>query len=121
MCDALVSNRFVGRTRAWTAHAQVAVITEADLANISVVESRPMPEVDSATDLTSRSEEHTSELQSRFDIVCRLLLEKKKKHIQISHESTAKPLNIGSDQPCTRLGSLNSPHHMPGQPRTTIH
>src|SRR5699024_12837998 len=29
------------------------------------------------TDL--RSEEHTSELQSRFDLVCRLLLEKKKK------------------------------------------
>src|SRR5207249_7940101 len=28
--------------------------------------------------LWSRSEEHTSELQSRFDLVCRLLLEKKK-------------------------------------------
>src|SRR5207249_9624574 len=28
---------------------------------------------------TERSEEHTSELQSRFDLVCRLLLEKKKK------------------------------------------
>src|SRR5438067_6095085 len=28
--------------------------------------------------LRSRSEEHTSELQSRFDLVCRLLLEKKK-------------------------------------------
>src|SRR5207249_10213629 len=28
-----------------------------------------------------RSEEHTSELQSRFDLVCRLLLEKKKKCI----------------------------------------
>src|SRR5207249_6781058 len=27
-----------------------------------------------------RSEEHTSELQSRFDLVCRLLLEKKKGH-----------------------------------------
>src|SRR5438105_9518035 len=27
----------------------------------------------------SRSEEHTSELQSRVDLVCRLLLEKKKK------------------------------------------
>src|SRR5699024_333206 len=27
---------------------------------------------------TKRSEEHTSELQSRFDLVCRLLLEKKK-------------------------------------------
>src|SRR5207249_11691040 len=28
--------------------------------------------------LRFRSEEHTSELQSRFDLVCRLLLEKKK-------------------------------------------
>src|SRR5699024_11935559 len=28
--------------------------------------------------LSIRSEEHTSELQSRFDLVCRLLLEKKK-------------------------------------------
>src|SRR5699024_12815599 len=27
-----------------------------------------------------RSEEHTSELQSRFDLVCRLLLEKKKEY-----------------------------------------
>src|SRR5207249_11699322 len=29
--------------------------------------------------VVARSEEHTSELQSRFDLVCRLLLEKKKK------------------------------------------
>src|SRR5207249_10744422 len=29
-------------------------------------------------DPPKRSEEHTSELQSRFDLVCRLLLEKKK-------------------------------------------
>src|SRR5699024_12854867 len=29
-------------------------------------------------DHVGRSEEHTSELQSRFDLVCRLLLEKKK-------------------------------------------
>src|SRR5207249_11372562 len=29
-------------------------------------------------DEQQRSEEHTSELQSRFDLVCRLLLEKKK-------------------------------------------
>src|SRR2546429_5007698 len=29
--------------------------------------------------LTGRSEEHTSELQSRLHLVCRLLLEKKKK------------------------------------------
>src|SRR6266513_5405799 len=30
---------------------------------------------------SGRSEEHTSELQSRFDLVCRLLLEKKKKNM----------------------------------------
>src|SRR5699024_11926279 len=34
-----------------------------------------------------RSEEHTSELQSRFDLVCRLLLEKKKIHTQITKVS----------------------------------
>src|SRR5687768_18473780 len=32
-----------------------------------------------------RSEEHTSELQSRLHIVCRLLLEKKKKNKCIKH------------------------------------
>src|SRR2546422_4182405 len=33
----------------------------------------------------ARSEEHTSELQSRLHLVCRLLLEKKKKNTQILH------------------------------------
>src|SRR5207249_5697807 len=37
-----------------------------------------------------RSEEHTSELQSRFDLVCRLLLEKKNSTAQNSATSTAK-------------------------------
>src|SRR2546421_4538386 len=36
----------------------------------------------------ARSEEHTSELQSRSDLVCRLLLEKKKKHCR--RETTAR-------------------------------
>src|SRR5690349_22936140 len=38
----------------------------------------------------TRSEEHTSELQSRRDLVCRLLLEKKKKNItpiKLQHHS----------------------------------
>src|SRR2546428_2448506 len=35
---------------------------------------------DRAVDPGLRSEEHTSELQSRSDLVCRLLLEKKKKN-----------------------------------------
>src|SRR2546422_8047979 len=33
-----------------------------------------------------RSEEHTSELQSRLHLVCRLLLEKKKKNSNRTHE-----------------------------------
>src|SRR5690554_7378293 len=37
-----------------------------------------------STDIKPRSEEHTSELQSRPHLVCRLLLEKKKKHIPSS-------------------------------------
>src|SRR5699024_11490814 len=32
---------------------------------------------------SKRSEEHTSELQSRFDLVCRLLLEKKKTEYEL--------------------------------------
>src|SRR5438132_7285871 len=33
--------------------------------------------------VTTRSEEHTSELQSHSDLVCRLLLEKKKENIKV--------------------------------------
>src|SRR5256884_7075114 len=33
----------------------------------------------------TRSEEHTSELQSRLHLVCRLLLEKKKKKLEVAH------------------------------------
>src|SRR3989449_4375918 len=40
-----------------------------------------------------RSEEHTSELQSRLHLVCRLLLEKKKKKI---HQKIHKTNNTGN-------------------------
>src|SRR5256712_5035602 len=39
-----------------------------------------------------RSEEHTSELQSRSDLVCRLLLEKKKTKSCLSHSTSSHPL-----------------------------
>src|SRR3712207_7253747 len=42
-------------------------------------------------DVEERSEEHTSELQSRQYLVCRLLLEKKKKNIQIILTSQTYP------------------------------
>src|SRR5438309_9226990 len=38
----------------------------------------------------ARSEEHTSELQSQFHLVCRLLLEKKKKE----HNRVKHPVNL---------------------------
>src|SRR5690606_39285507 len=51
--------------------------------------SRPCtPHLGSASPPAGRSEEHTSELQSRENLVCRLLLEKKnkkKKHKKICH------------------------------------
>src|SRR5207249_9016321 len=56
-------------------------------------------DVDGDGDLDLRSEEHTSELQSRFDLVCRLLLEKKKKkqkqttrHASQNSQQHARPL-----------------------------
>src|SRR5258707_11911506 len=46
-----------------------------------------------ADELPSRSEEHTSELQSRQYLVCRLLLEKKKKQKLITSCRRDKTLN----------------------------
>src|SRR2546429_4454563 len=46
----------------------------------SITSTRTARQRAKATRSKSRSEEHTSELQSRLHLVCRLLLEKKKKH-----------------------------------------
>src|SRR5690349_22136307 len=43
---------------------------------------------------SGRSEEHTSELQSRRDLVCRLLLEKKNKKIGQSSEEIERYISI---------------------------
>src|SRR5256885_9834451 len=43
---------------------------------------------------SDRSEEHTSELQSPCNLVCRLLLEKKKKALQVRH---AVPVRLRPD------------------------
>src|SRR3712207_7317059 len=40
---------------------------------------------DTRNDVLARSEEHTSELQSRQYLVCRLLLEKKKKNTSVKY------------------------------------
>src|SRR5699024_12197847 len=49
----------------------------------------------------ARSEEHTSELQSRFDLVCRLLLEKKNTQHQSCNTRCASPRPYRI-QPCAR-------------------
>src|SRR5216683_4669239 len=48
------------------------------------------PAGDPAMARSVRSEEHTSELQSRSDLVCRLLLEKKKKKQKPTHKIKQK-------------------------------
>src|SRR5699024_12215271 len=70
----------------------LSLVEELGIANVyvyhvgDIIEHLTMRNVNQAFDseftateqIAKRSEEHTSELQSRFDLVCRLLLEKKK-------------------------------------------
>src|SRR3989440_8097178 len=65
-----------------------------------------------------RSEEHTSELQSRSDLVCRLLLEKKKNRIERTPradnqntDSSTRPraVSAGTPTPRTHLTPTRSP------------
>src|SRR2546421_1354744 len=53
-----------------------------------------------------RSEEHTSELQSRSDLVCRLLLEKKKKPEEV----------LVRTPPCAELEHTNRKPHAKARP-----
>src|SRR2546430_13653039 len=48
------------------------------------------PSQDSILTAAERSEEHTSELQSQSNLVCRLLLEKKKQQIQAPRAAVAR-------------------------------
>src|SRR5205823_11862176 len=60
-----------------------------------------------ATDLCSRSEEHTSELQSLAYLVCRLLLEKKKNQIRFGIFQILQivdVVDIEKDNPSLALG-----------------
>src|SRR5437762_10748328 len=50
----------------------------------------PMAQAPKPTGVIGRSEEHTSELQSPMYLVCRLLLEKKKKKIKQTVYNTKK-------------------------------
>src|SRR5260370_27666151 len=55
--------------------------------------------------LDGRSEEHTSELQSHLNLVCRLLLEKKKFHFSV----TPRSINAGTPPYKTHLRFFSFP------------
>src|SRR3989440_1948589 len=72
----------------------------------------------------TRSEEHTSELQSRSDLVCRLLLEKKKNHSTPSKSPLGYPgwdMALLGRADIARVDPLNARHpqprrHVPSRP-----
>src|SRR5699024_6695284 len=68
----LVATTETAGTRPWVGDPQI--YAEAPVA------LPPEPATDDELLNDDRSEEHTSELQSRFELVCRLLLEKKKEY-----------------------------------------
>src|SRR2546422_7710767 len=72
---AVVARRAVGRGRPRAGAARTGVVGRA---GVPVVARGPVEERGIAGAGAVRSEEHTSELQSRLHLVCRLLLEKKK-------------------------------------------
>src|SRR2546422_10724290 len=60
--------------------ATIAVAASRSASHIAGRRARPAAHAPPAAPAAIRSEEHTSELQSRLHLVCRLLLEKKKKN-----------------------------------------
>src|SRR5699024_12110475 len=76
-CNALAYSNVEGLHVSINGHGTIVVL---DADPVAVAGSWARVDDGAIHDRQDRSEEHTSELQSRFDLVCRLLLEKKKKH-----------------------------------------
>src|SRR2546429_5950429 len=57
---------------------QRALPHQFDFLDVNLIFAALLVDTDGAGRVAARSEEHTSELQSRLHLVCRLLLEKKK-------------------------------------------
>src|SRR2546427_4871853 len=71
---------------------QVVIRTGQDIAHIGELDQKlwvalacPTRGIEFDSDTLDRSEEHTSELQSQSNLVCRLLLEKKKKNKDVDN------------------------------------
>src|SRR3989442_5935706 len=66
---------------------QESLLCGARVGNVKRPSAEHAPHAEHLLHLLARSEEHTSELQSRPHLVCRLLLEKKKKTLNITRLS----------------------------------
>src|SRR2546422_8120906 len=73
--------------------------------------SRCCPRRSGSAPPLARSEEHTSELQSRLHLVCRLLLEKKKKKIR-NNDIQRKKTRHDSDSTITEQHTPSSTHEL---------
>src|SRR5262245_64789498 len=73
----------------------------------------------------TRSEEHTSELQSLRHLVCRLLLEKKKKQDTLHHRDKLLAMNAdkchGQPEGDETDNHMNHVHNITTQHRYTVH
>src|SRR2546422_7904165 len=67
----------------WLARATFTSVAKSPVPRITFMWASPQASRKART--SSRSEEHTSELQSRLHLVCRLLLEKKKRPAAPDH------------------------------------
>src|SRR5260370_7662393 len=69
-----------GKNKAAVKPRAAALVVEFTTADAAIAESAIKAGADGLLFSWDRSEEHTSELQSHLNLVCRLLLEKKKKN-----------------------------------------
>src|SRR2546426_3060822 len=74
--------------------------SQAPLAPLELRDPGGEPPAQHEAFVLERSEEHTSELQSPCNLVCRLLLEKKKKMSVVAE--TARSLSAGTDRRASR-------------------
>src|SRR5690606_40074492 len=90
-----ISQRFlVGLRRDAYAHVLNLPAVTSDKRRLGDVLTRLTSDVAAVESFMVRSEEHTSELQSRENLVCRLLLEKKKKK-RTQEKQVEKMINYG--------------------------
>src|SRR5258706_11108399 len=70
---------------------------------------RVLASICASSDSGTRSEEHTSELQSLTNLVCRLLLEKKKKNIEVAFDKESTDTKIRClARPNERISDVNA-------------